>query len=58
MATATFRELPGSGICRDHRLPAREGRKSVALSFQDVTQSKYLLLTTFTKDRRPKPTPF
>jgi uncharacterized protein len=29
----------------------------VALSFQDVIESKYLLLTTFTKDGRPKPTP-
>lgn len=26
-------------------------------SFADVIQSKYLLLTTFTKDGRPKPTP-
>ena len=25
-------------------------------SFEDVAQSKYLLLTTFTKDGRPKPT--
>ncbi len=29
----------------------------MALSFKDVIQSKYLLLTTFTKDGRPKPTP-
>jgi PPOX class probable F420-dependent enzyme len=29
----------------------------VALSFADVIASKYLLLTTFTKDGRPKPTP-
>src|SRR5580693_5220923 len=29
----------------------------MALSFQDVIKSKYLLLTTFTKDGRPKPTP-
>lgn len=29
----------------------------MALSFKDVIQSKYLLLTTFTKDSRPKPTP-
>ena len=28
----------------------------MALSFQDVIKSKYLLLTTFTKDGRPKPT--
>jgi PPOX class probable F420-dependent enzyme len=28
----------------------------VAHSFQDVIKSKYLLLTTFTKDGRPKPT--
>jgi PPOX class probable F420-dependent enzyme len=28
----------------------------VALSFNDVIGSKYLLLTTFTKDGRPKPT--
>jgi PPOX class probable F420-dependent enzyme len=28
----------------------------VAQSFQDVIKSKYLLLTTFTKDGRPKPT--
>jgi len=31
--------------------------KAVAPSFTDVIQSKYLLLTTFTKDGRPKPTP-
>jgi PPOX class probable F420-dependent enzyme len=29
----------------------------VALTFQDVITSKYLLLTTFTRDGRPKPTP-
>ena len=29
----------------------------MAPSFKDVIQSKYLLLTTFTKDGRPKPTP-
>jgi len=28
----------------------------VTTSFQDVIKSKYLLLTTFTKDGRPKPT--
>ena len=28
----------------------------MAISFQDVIKSKYLLLTTFTKDGRPKPT--
>ncbi|OBI85567.1 PPOX class F420-dependent oxidoreductase [Mycobacterium sp. 1245805.9] len=28
----------------------------MAPSFQDVIKSKYLLLTTFTKDGRPKPT--
>lgn len=28
----------------------------MAQSFQDVIKSKYLLLTTFTKDGRPKPT--
>ena len=28
----------------------------MTLSFQDVIKSKYLLLTTFTKDGRPKPT--
>jgi PPOX class probable F420-dependent enzyme len=28
----------------------------VALGFQDVIKSKYLLLTTFTKDGRPRPT--
>ncbi|BDB45567.1 MULTISPECIES: PPOX class F420-dependent oxidoreductase [Mycobacterium] len=28
----------------------------MAVSFQDVIKSKYLLLTTFTKDGRPKPT--
>ena len=28
----------------------------MTLSFQDVINSKYLLLTTFTKDGRPKPT--
>jgi uncharacterized protein len=32
-------------------------KKSVALDFTDVIKSKYLLLTTFTKDGRPKPTP-
>jgi PPOX class probable F420-dependent enzyme len=32
-------------------------KKSVAASFQDIIRSKYLLLTTFTKDGRPKPTP-
>src|SRR3978361_1878373 len=30
---------------------------SVATTFADVIKSKYLLLTTFTKDGRPKPTP-
>jgi uncharacterized protein len=29
----------------------------VADTFDDVARSKYLLLTTFTKDGRPKPTP-
>jgi uncharacterized protein len=29
---------------------------AVAPSFQDVIKSKYLLLTTFTQDGRPKPT--
>jgi uncharacterized protein len=29
----------------------------VATTFADVIKSKYLLLTTFTKDGRPKPTP-
>lgn len=29
----------------------------MTLTFQDVIKSKYLLLTTFTKDGRPKPTP-
>jgi uncharacterized protein len=29
----------------------------VAAAFSDVIKSKYLLLTTFTKDGRPKPTP-
>jgi PPOX class probable F420-dependent enzyme len=29
----------------------------VVVSFKDVIGSKYLLLTTFTKDGRPKPTP-
>ena len=28
----------------------------MTISFKDVIQSKYLLLTTFTKDGRPKPT--
>ncbi|MDT5085811.1 MAG: uncharacterized protein QOJ61_2854, partial [Mycobacterium sp.] len=32
-------------------------KKGVALTFQDVIRAKYLLLTTFTKDGRPKPTP-
>jgi PPOX class probable F420-dependent enzyme len=31
-------------------------KKGVAPTFQDVIKSKYLLLTTFTKDGRPKPT--
>lgn len=30
---------------------------SVALGFADVIQAKYLLLTTYTKDGRAKPTP-
>ena len=30
---------------------------SVALSFQDVAKARYMLLTTFTKDGKPKPTP-
>jgi uncharacterized protein len=38
------------------RLPSAR-RKSVALSFKHVIKSNYLLLTTFTKDGRPKPTP-
>ena len=29
----------------------------MAAEFEDVSKSKYLLLTTFTKDGRPKPTP-
>lgn len=29
---------------------------TTALTFHDVIKSKYLLLTTFTKDGRPKPT--
>jgi uncharacterized protein len=29
---------------------------SIADTFEDVARSKYLLLTTFTKDGRPKPT--
>jgi PPOX class probable F420-dependent enzyme len=29
----------------------------VALTFADVAKAKYILLTTFTKDGRPKPTP-
>ncbi|MCV7380304.1 PPOX class F420-dependent enzyme [Mycobacterium alsense] len=29
----------------------------MAPTFKDVIRSKYLLLTTFTKDGRPKPTP-
>jgi PPOX class probable F420-dependent enzyme len=36
---------------------AHQEGKSVALSFKDVIASKYLLLTTFTKDGRAKPTP-
>src|SRR3984957_791190 len=32
-------------------------KKGVTTSFNDVIGSKYLLLTTFTKDGRPKPTP-
>jgi PPOX class probable F420-dependent enzyme len=30
---------------------------AMALTFADVAGSEYLLLTTFTKDGRPKPTP-
>ncbi len=30
---------------------------TVAETFDDVARAKYLLLTTFTKDGRPKPTP-
>jgi uncharacterized protein len=29
----------------------------VTVTFADVSQARYLLLTTFTKDGRPKPTP-
>jgi uncharacterized protein len=29
----------------------------VALTFADVAKAKYILLTTFTRDGRPKPTP-
>jgi PPOX class probable F420-dependent enzyme len=29
----------------------------MSLSFQDVAKAQYVLLTTFTKDGRPKPTP-
>ncbi|HXA11061.1 MAG TPA: PPOX class F420-dependent oxidoreductase [Mycobacterium sp.] len=29
----------------------------MALTFDEVSNAKYLLLTTFTKDGRPKPTP-
>ncbi|MCV7343999.1 PPOX class F420-dependent oxidoreductase [Mycolicibacterium rhodesiae] len=29
----------------------------MALTFADVVQAKYITLTTFTKDGRPKPTP-
>ncbi|AKS33912.1 PPOX class F420-dependent oxidoreductase [Mycolicibacterium goodii] len=29
----------------------------MAITFADVAKSKYILLTTFTKDGRPKPTP-
>ena len=32
------------------------GRPDVAATFAEVAQAKYLLLTTFTKDGRPKPT--
>jgi PPOX class probable F420-dependent enzyme len=38
-------------------LSTHEEGQRVALSFRDVIASKYLLLTTFTKDGRPKPTP-
>jgi uncharacterized protein len=46
VANATFRSRHGPGIC-----------SGVAPTFKDVITSKYLLLTTFTKDGRPKPTP-
>lgn len=39
-----------------YRSDAQEGN-AVAPSFTDVIRAKYLLLTTFTKDGRPKPTP-
>ena len=31
-------------------------KEGVATTFADVIRAKYLLLTTFTKDGRPKPT--
>ena len=55
MAINTFKKLNGLGICPV--ITTERKGKSVALSFKDVIQSKYLLLTTFTKDGRPKPTP-
>jgi uncharacterized protein len=43
----------GKMVCH----PSADKEQSVAISFKDVIQSKYLVLTTFTKDGRPKPTP-
>ena len=39
-----------------HRRPGTARRLSVAPTFDEVAKAKYLLLTTFTKDGRPKPT--
>src|SRR5258708_12670410 len=37
--------------------PSKQRQNGVASSFKDVIKAKYLLLTKFTKDGRPKPTP-
>ncbi len=50
-----FRSLNYRGICFTSNSETKAA--GVALKFNDVIQSKYLLLTTFTKDGRRKPTP-
>ena len=39
------------------KVNVREYVDTVAPSFADLAKSQYILLTTFTKDGRPKPTP-
>jgi uncharacterized protein len=63
LSTRTLEEprpalVAGLSVTRCDRRPTDPAdiKKSMALTFQDVVKSKYLLLTTFTKDGRPKPT--